>query len=68
MPKQIVQTEFYTIDKKIKFESGVEFGPVTVAYETYGKPNEAKDNAILVVHALTGDAHAAGYHSENDKK
>lgn len=68
MPKQIVQTEFYTIDKKIKFESGVEFGPVTVAYETYGRLNEAKDNAILVVHALTGDAHAAGYHSENDKK
>lgn len=68
MPKQIVQTEFYTIDKKIKFESGVEFGPVTVAYETYGRLNEAKDNAILVVHALTGDAHAAGYHNENDKK
>lgn len=68
MPKQIVQTEFYTIEKKIKFESGVEFGPITVAYETYGKPNEAKDNAILVVHALTGDAHAAGYHNENDKK
>lgn len=68
MPKQLVQTEFYTIEKKIKFESGVEFGPITVAYETYGKPNEAKDNAILVVHALTGDAHAAGYHSENDKK
>lgn len=68
MPKQIVQTEFYTIEKKIKFESGVEFGPVTVAYETYGRLNEAKDNAILVVHALTGDAHAAGYHNENDKK
>lgn len=66
--KNFVQTEFYTIEKKIKFESGVEFGPITVAYETYGKLNEAKDNAILVIHALTGDAHAAGYHSENDKK
>lgn len=64
----IVQTQFYTIEEKIKFESGVEFSPITVAYETYGKLNEAKDNAILLIHALTGDAHAAGYHSENDKK
>ena len=64
----IVETQFYTIEEKIKFESGVEFGPITVAYETYGTLNEKKDNAILVIHALTGDAHAAGYHSENDKK
>ena len=68
MQKQIVKTQYCTINKKIKFESGVEFGPITVAYETYGKLNEAKDNVILVIHALTGDAHAAGYHSENDKK
>ncbi len=64
----IVETQFYTIEEKIKFESGVEFGPITVAYETYGKLNEDGSNAILVIHALTGDAHAAGYHSENDKK
>ena len=64
----IVQTQFHTIEEKIKFESGVEFGPITIAYETYGTLNEKKDNAILVIHALTGDAHAAGYHSENDKK
>lgn len=68
MQKQIVKTQYCRIDKKIKFESGVEFGPITVAYETYGKLNEAKDNVILVIHALTGDAHAAGYHSEDDKK
>lgn len=64
----IVETQFYTIDEKIQFESGTEFGPITVAYETYGKLNAEKNNAILVIHALTGDAHAAGYHSENDKK
>lgn len=64
----IVETQFYTIEEKIKFDSGVEFGPITVAYETYGKLNEDGSNAILVIHALTGDAHAAGYHSENDKK
>ena len=64
----IVETKFHKIEEKIKFESGVEFGPITVAYETYGELNETKDNAILLIHALTGDAHAAGYHSENDKK
>ena len=63
-----VSTKYYNIEDKIKFESGVEFGPVTVAYETYGKLNEKGDNAILVIHALTGDAHAAGYRTENDKK
>ena len=66
--KTIVETKFYNINKKIKFESGAEFGPITVAYETYGKLNEKKDNAILVIHALTGNAHAAFYNSEQDKK
>ncbi len=64
----IVETKYYTIDKNIKLESGEEFGPITVAYETYGRLNGKKDNAILVLHALTGDAHAAGYHSEKDIK
>lgn len=66
--KNIVETQFYTIDKKLEFESGALFGPITVAYETYGTLNENADNAILVIHALTGDAHAAFYHSETDKK
>jgi homoserine O-acetyltransferase/O-succinyltransferase len=40
-------------------ESGEKFGPITIAYETYGELNSQKSNAILVVHALSGDAHAA---------
>ena len=40
--------------------------PVTLAYETYGSLNADKSNAVLVLHALTGDAHAAGLH-EGDK-
>ena len=41
-------------------ESGEKLGPITLAYETYGKLNAEKSNAILVLHALSGDAHAAG--------
>jgi homoserine O-acetyltransferase len=41
-------------------EVGGRLGPVTVAYETWGEPNDARDNAVLVLHALTGDSHAAG--------
>ena len=41
-------------------ESGEELGPITLAYETWGELNSQKSNAILVVHALSGDTHAAG--------
>ena len=49
-------------------ESGRRLGPFTLAYETYGTLSEARDNAILVCHALSGDAHVAGRHSANDKR
>ena len=40
-------------------ESGERLGPITLAYETYGNLNASKSNAILVCHALSGDAHAS---------
>ena len=68
MDKWITETKNFKIDEPILLESGVELSDINVAYETYGELNENKDNAILIFHALTGDAHACGYHSENDKK
>ena len=44
----------------ITLDSGAKLAPVEVAYETYGSLNAAKTNAILVLHAFSGDAHAAG--------
>ena len=64
----IVKTEYVTFDTELQLESGRVLGPITLAYETYGTLNPARSNAILVAHAWTGDAHAAGRHSEEDRK
>jgi len=48
-------------------KSGEKLGPITIAYETYGELNKDRSNAILILHALTGDAHAAGYHEGDEK-
>ncbi len=68
--KDITETKYFTFAKppeQMLLESGKKLGPITIAYETYGTLNKDKSNAILVTHALTGDAHAAGFH-EGDKK
>ncbi len=54
-----VSTEFAEFEG-LTLESGVFLGPVRVAYETYGALSPERDNAVLVLHALSGDAHAAG--------
>ncbi len=63
----ITETKILKLNEKIVLQSGAELENVQIAYETYGKLNKNKDNAILLLHALTGDAHAAGYH-KGDKK
>lgn len=51
---------------ELVLENGQKLGPVTLAYETYGTLNADKSNAILVCHALSGDAHVAGYNSPDE--
>ncbi|WP_273842916.1 homoserine O-acetyltransferase MetX [Rubrobacter calidifluminis] len=49
-------------------ELGGHLPEVVLAYETWGEPNEARDNAVLIVHALTGDSHAAGEPDEEYRR
>jgi homoserine O-acetyltransferase len=51
----------------ISLDSGASISPVDVAYETYGSLNAAKSNAILILHAFSGDSHAAGISAETGK-
>jgi homoserine O-acetyltransferase len=62
----IVSTEIVRFDG-ITLDSGARIEPLEVAYETYGTLNAGRSNAILVVHAFTGDAHAAGVSRETGK-
>ena len=55
-----------TPEDALQLDCGRSLRSVNIRYETYGTLNEDKSNAILVEHALTGDAHLAGFHSETD--
>src|SRR5208283_617364 len=62
----IVEARVVRFDS-MALDSGATLAPVEVAYETYGQLNAERSNAILVLHAFSGDAHAAGVSAENGK-
>ena len=59
-----VETEFLDVPSPVSLDCGQELQPIRVAYETYGVLAPRRDNVILVCHALSGDAHAAGFSPE----
>ena len=56
----VVETEFLDLPRPVRLDCGKQLHPIRIAYETYGSLSPARDNVILVCHALSGDAHAAG--------
>ncbi len=58
-----VETQFLDLPNPLALDCGRELAGIRVAYETYGTLAPARDNVILVCHALSGDAHAAGFTS-----
>ncbi|MFN2153820.1 MAG: hypothetical protein ACK2UX_01180, partial [Anaerolineae bacterium] len=64
----LVEPKTWTFDDPLALDCGRSLSPVTQAYETYGELNPQRDNAILIFHALSGDAHVTGYHAPDDPK
>jgi homoserine O-acetyltransferase len=60
----VVETRYLDLPHAVALDCGRELHPIRVAYETYGVLSPQRDNAILVCHALSGDAHAAGFSTE----
>jgi len=64
----LVTPQVYKFDEPLTLRSGRVLPEYELVVETYGKLNSEKTNAVLICHALSGDHHAAGYHSEKDSK
>ena len=64
----IVTPRNFVIEEGLKLQCGQVLAPITLCYEVYGTLSKNADNAILIEHALSGDAHVAGYHSPDDEK
>ena len=64
----IVEPQEITFEQSLKLSCGQTLPSHKLVYETYGTLNDKKSNAVLICHALSGNHHAAGYYSHNDKK
>ncbi len=63
----IVVPQCASFDSPLTLQSGAVLDSYQLVYETYGELNEAKSNAVLICHALSGNHHVAGFHSEDPK-
>jgi homoserine O-acetyltransferase len=62
----VVETQILELPDPLPLDCGRSLRGVEIAYETYGELNPSRDNAVLICHALTGDAHAAGLSADPD--
>ncbi len=62
----IVRPQVAHFDEPLRLKSGAVVENYQLVYETYGTLNPARSNAVLVCHALSGNHHVAGYHSEDE--
>ncbi len=70
-PTLYTEKRFFSLAEGVHpfdLEGGGRLSPVTLAYETFGELSPARDNAVLVCHALTGDSHVAGFYTPEDPK
>ncbi len=64
--KPLRHAKTVTFDEPFPLELGGSLPSVTVVYETYGQLNEARDNAVLICHAISGDSHVARHDEKDD--
>ena len=64
----LVKPSTIHIDIPLQLDCGKTLSSYDLVYETYGSLNEDGSNAVLICHALSGDHHAAGYHTMEDRK
>src|SRR5690606_22423197 len=57
----------YSDETPLRMDNGEQLGPIDVAFETYGTLNADASNVVVICHALTGDANAAGHHGDPDR-
>ncbi len=64
----LVKPQSIDIDQPLKLDCGRTLAAYQLVFETYGTLNADKSNAVLICHALSGDHHAAGFHSMDERK
>ncbi len=66
-----VKKQYFTFAEppnEMALDSGGRLGPITLAYETMGRLNADKSNAVVILHACSGDSHVAGNYGDDDPR